>query len=268
MREQTALGSYLTARRSALQPEDVGIAREPGRRVRGLRREEVARLAAISAEYYLRLEQGRGTRPSPQVIAGLSRALMLDEDATAYLEQLVARGGVHPSTANEPAGPFALALVDEMSQLGTLLVDMNLDIVAANALARQLVPGFAVGESAAVAMITAFMSTPPTLTDTALDVLSTLRYVSDPESPRIREIIDELANAVPGVRSHWDRFDVRRPHPVEVTFTSTRLGTVRAVMHMLFIFTAPHAIITFSPHTSADLAAFRYLHALSGQSAH
>jgi transcriptional regulator with XRE-family HTH domain len=75
---RSPVGDYLRARRALVQPEDVGIPREPGRRVEGLRREEVARLAGISPEYYLRLEQGRDHQPSDQVVQALARALQLE----------------------------------------------------------------------------------------------------------------------------------------------------------------------------------------------
>src|SRR5215813_7209595 len=83
-----ALGDYLRARREQLQPEDVGLVAGGRRRVAGLRREELALLAGISSDYYLRLEQGRDKNPSAQVLDALARALRLDVKATAYLQQL------------------------------------------------------------------------------------------------------------------------------------------------------------------------------------
>src|SRR4051794_6133591 len=83
------LADYLKARRERLRPEDVGLTAGTGtRRVLGLRREEVAILAGISTDYYLRLEQGRDTRPSDQVLDALARALRLDAVATDYLRGL------------------------------------------------------------------------------------------------------------------------------------------------------------------------------------
>jgi transcriptional regulator with XRE-family HTH domain len=83
----TALGDYLRARRALLRPEDVGLAASGRRRVPGLRREELAMLAGISSDYYLRLEQGHH-HPSAQVIDALARALQLDEHATAHLHAI------------------------------------------------------------------------------------------------------------------------------------------------------------------------------------
>src|SRR4051812_39572976 len=88
MAKPNALGEYLRARRDRVRPEEVEIATGGLRRVPGLRREELARLAGISADYYLRLERGRETNPSAQVLDALARALRLDARAAAHLHQL------------------------------------------------------------------------------------------------------------------------------------------------------------------------------------
>src|SRR5213083_226125 len=86
--DQNELGAFLRARRSELSPSDVDLP-EGGtqRRVAGLRREEVAQLAAISIDYYTRLEQGR-IHPSAPVLASLARVLRLDDDQRVYMHEL------------------------------------------------------------------------------------------------------------------------------------------------------------------------------------
>jgi transcriptional regulator with XRE-family HTH domain len=81
MATRSALGEFLRVRRERLRPEDVGLPSGWRRRVPGLRREEVALLAGISVEYYLRLEQGRDQHPSDQVLHSIARALRLDSTA-------------------------------------------------------------------------------------------------------------------------------------------------------------------------------------------
>ena len=73
METASALAAFLRARREVLKPADVGLPDSERRRVEGLRREEVAMLAGISTEYYLKLEQGRDHQPSDQVLEGLAR---------------------------------------------------------------------------------------------------------------------------------------------------------------------------------------------------
>ena len=112
--DESPIGEYLRARREQVRPEDVGIAWSGVRRVPGLRREEVAALAGISAEYYLRLEQGRDRQPSDQVLRALSRALLLDVAASLHLHRLA-----HPdSTADlasaiDEVDPFLLQLIEQ-----------------------------------------------------------------------------------------------------------------------------------------------------------
>src|SRR3954468_9697141 len=84
----TRLGEYLRARRELLRPEDVGLPERGRRRVPGLRREELAALAGISSDYYLRLEQGRDQHPSPQIIEAVDRAPRLGAEATRHLHGL------------------------------------------------------------------------------------------------------------------------------------------------------------------------------------
>ena len=86
--EPHLLGDYLRARRELVTPEQVGIPVLGVRRVAGLRREEVAMLAGISADYYLRLEQGRDRNPSTQVLESIARVLQLDDPTIAYLLSL------------------------------------------------------------------------------------------------------------------------------------------------------------------------------------
>jgi transcriptional regulator with XRE-family HTH domain len=90
-----ALGDFLRARREQVRPEDVGLVPGARRRVPGLRREELALLAGISFEYYLRLEQGRDKNPSPQILDALARALQLDDKATRHLHDLANPTGVN-----------------------------------------------------------------------------------------------------------------------------------------------------------------------------
>src|ERR1700722_8382802 len=86
--DANALGMYLRVRRALVAPDAAGVPGQGNRRVPGLRREEVAFLAGVSSDYYIRLEQGRDRHPSDQVLLAIARALQLDGDATAYLLEL------------------------------------------------------------------------------------------------------------------------------------------------------------------------------------
>jgi len=142
-----ALGDYLRARRDRVRPEDAGLAAGDRRRVPGLRREELAMLAGISADYYLRLEQGRDQHPSAQVLDALAAALQLDPAAAAHLHALAsprARRPPRPRAERVPAG--IRQLIDQLP-LPAFVTGRHLDVLAANALARALSPTFTPGRN-------------------------------------------------------------------------------------------------------------------------
>src|SRR5512146_552035 len=139
-----ALGAFLRARRELVTPEQAGLPNGGVRRVPGLRREEVAMLAGISADYYLRLERGRDRNPSVQVLESIARVLELDDDHFAHLLTLVTdaprRRKRRPRKPTVPAG--ALKLLDSLPQ-PAFIEDRYFDILASNRAARALSPGLA-----------------------------------------------------------------------------------------------------------------------------
>src|SRR3954447_8661560 len=114
--DQNELGAFLRARRSELSPSDVDLP-EGGRerRVAGLRREEVAQLAAISIDYYTRLEQGR-IRASAPVLASLARVLRLDEDQRTYMSELAGNPAATRSRRRAPqkVKPYMQRVLDRI----------------------------------------------------------------------------------------------------------------------------------------------------------
>lgn len=127
------LAAFLRTRRERLSPGDVALPRRGRlRRTPGLRREEVAELAGVSVDYVVRLEQGRGPRPSPEVLDGLSRALRLDEDERAYLFALTDRRPTGGRRGPTPAAVPLARLVDDLSPLPAMLMDHRFDILAWN----------------------------------------------------------------------------------------------------------------------------------------
>ena len=192
----SALGDYLRARREQVRPEDVGLAAGARRRVAGLRREELATLAGISSAYYLRLEQGRDTRPSAQVVDALARALRLDVKATEYLHRLAsAPGSRRPHSAGETVANGLDQLIDQFP-MPAIVASRCQDVLAANPCARALSPGFAPGQN----FLRWRLLDPGARKlyvdwDEATEIaVSGLREVagSDMGDPRLRALIDEL----------------------------------------------------------------------------
>ena len=208
------LGDYLRARRELVSPEQAGVPLLGARRVPGLRREEVALLAGISADYYLRLEQGRDRNPSVLVLESVARALQLDDDATAYL---LALGADKPRRRTprlrKEAVPPGIAKLVATLQLPAFVEGRYCDVLAANALATALSPRLTLGanrlrdvfldpaeqalyadwEGATVGMVAGFRQSVGTDTD----------------DPRFIELVGELSLASPRFRQLWARQDVR-----------------------------------------------------------
>jgi transcriptional regulator with XRE-family HTH domain len=139
---RSEFGDFLKARRAELSPPQVGLPETGKRRVPGLRREEVAQLAAISADYYMRLEQGR-LAPSAPVLEALSRALRLDDDQRSYLSELAGKDTSRPRRRpRQTIRPSLQRLLDDLRFTPALVLGRRMDILAWNPLAAALVTDF------------------------------------------------------------------------------------------------------------------------------
>jgi len=139
------LREFLTTRRARLTPEQIGLPDFGGRRrVPGLRREEVALVAGMSVEYYVRLERGTAKGISEAVLEGVSRALQLDDAERTHLYDLVraANDGAHPQHRGQArpqqVGPNLRQLIDAMRDVPAYVQNGRLDIVAINQIGRAL----------------------------------------------------------------------------------------------------------------------------------
>ncbi|MFD4899818.1 helix-turn-helix transcriptional regulator [Streptomyces sp. NPDC058411] len=109
------LGRALHGWRDRIAPETVGLPVGGVRRAAGLRREELAQLAALSVDYITRLEQGRATSPSPQVLASLARALRLSAEERTYLYLLAGQPEPGPGHISDHIPPGLRRLLDQMN---------------------------------------------------------------------------------------------------------------------------------------------------------
>ncbi|MFG2574378.1 helix-turn-helix transcriptional regulator [Streptomyces sp. NPDC048481] len=129
------LGDFLRSRRARIRPEEVGLPSHGRRRVPGLRREEVAQLAGVSVDYYIRLEQGRGPAVSDAVLDAVARVLRLDDTEHAYLRAVARprRSAGRPSAPR--VRPGVRALLDSMERTPAFVLDQRMDVLAWNPLA-------------------------------------------------------------------------------------------------------------------------------------
>ncbi|VXA91863.1 Helix-turn-helix protein [Microbacterium sp. 8M] len=235
-----ALGRYVRARRGVLQPEDVGLTRQPGRRVAGLRREEVAELAGISAEYYLRIEQGRVGRPSEQVLEALARALRLDDESVAHLHRLVTARPYRPQPADAETAERIARTLSRWYRTPAYISDPHRDIVAANALATALGHGgLAVGSNQIAGLFNDRMkSTLREWEEMTRSAVATLRRDAHPDSPRLAELIGELS-ADPDFVRIWDRHDVSGPEDTTFHIAIEGFGDVAIDAHNFAVRSLP-----------------------------
>ncbi|WP_030438268.1 helix-turn-helix transcriptional regulator [Actinoplanes subtropicus] len=211
------LAEFLKARRTRLRPQDVGLEPGPRRRVPGLRREELALLAGVSADYYQRMEQGRDVRPSEQVLDALARALNFSAEETRHLHTLAAAARKpmrrRPRTA-EVVPPTTLRLLRTMTA-PTLVVGRHLDVLAWNPLAAALLGELTTLPRQARNMLWLLLQpgadlTCPDRAATVAELTAMLRtaVAADPGHSRAVELVGELAVHSVEFRTLWGRHDI------------------------------------------------------------
>jgi len=140
------LADFLRRARASVDPNRVRLPVDGRvRRVPGLRREEVAFLAGVSTDYYIRLEQGRRINPSPSVVNAIARALDLDSAGLTHLNDLIRTGNGTPAehvAMEQVPRPGLRQLVDALDRQPALILGRRSDVVASNALANALFTDF------------------------------------------------------------------------------------------------------------------------------
>ncbi|MFF7953351.1 helix-turn-helix domain-containing protein [Streptomyces griseorubiginosus] len=208
-----ALGAFLRARRAQLDPQQCGLpTTDSPRRVTGLRREEVAALAAISVDYYTRLEQGR-VRASAPVLTTLARALRLGLDEERYLYELAGRTDDRPRRHRpvQRIRPAMRRLLDQLTHTPALVLGKHLDILAWNPTATALYTDFA-AVPAHHRNYLRVMFTDPAVRDLhtqwahdARDAVAALRMeaAADPSDPELARLVGELSVRDADFRTWW-----------------------------------------------------------------
>jgi transcriptional regulator with XRE-family HTH domain len=224
-----ALGAYLRARRELVTPQQAGIPEMGVRRVPGLRREEVAMLAGISADYYLRLERGRNRNPSLPVLESIARVLHLDDDHFAHLLTLVQEVSRQHRRRprKETPPPGALKLLDSLIQ-PAFIEDRYFDIVASNSLARALSPGLAAGGNQLrdLFLDPAEQALHPEWENVTECFVANLRQAvgNEVDDPRFIELTGELSLASPRFRQLWARHEVRSQRGTPIRLNHPQVG--------------------------------------------
>lgn len=225
------LADFLRRRREALRPGDVGLSAGARRRTRGLRREEVAGLAHISTDFYARLEQRRGSRPSEQTSAALSRALRLTRDERDHLYALAGHTAPPRTLRTDHASPGLQRVLDQLDAPAQIVSDLGV-ILSQNLLAEALV-GVQTRHTGLRSSVVYRWFTDPAERrvhpeeDHPLHsrcLISSLRaahgHASD--DPEARELVDRLLRESDEFAALWERHEV-----------ASRAGTLKRFVHPL-----------------------------------
>lgn len=246
-----ALAEFLRARRESLQPEDIGIPRRGRRRVKGLRRHEVADAAAVSVTWYTWLEQGRDIHATPQVIEALARALQLDDSEHSYLCRLA---GVTPKATQlgrTQAGDSLIALVDSLLPNPAQLMLPATDLINWNdAYSRLFVDPSTLAAEDRNALWIQVMC--PEVRHRLVDWEAETQLVVGrfraeaakyPGDPHFRRIIDRLSAESTLFRSIWARHEVRGFEDRVKTIEHPEVGEVRVRLVKLRPLDHPHLLL-------------------------
>jgi transcriptional regulator with XRE-family HTH domain len=267
------LGDFLRARRELVDPAAHGLPPAVRRRVAGLRREELALLAGMSAHYYARLEQGRDRHPSPPVLDALARVLDLDAEARAHLGDLAASAGtprVRRRPQPERVRPEVALLLSQWTDQAAIVLGRHRDVLAANALATALVPAFRPGVNLLryVFLEPAAREVYLDWEDIAWDGVSALRASvgGDVDDVRLAELVGDLSLRSAEFRRMWASHTVR-----------TKTGGVKRIRNPLVgrvdlrfePFAVPQSdrqllCLFFAEPGSADAQSLRLLSQLTG----
>ena len=225
------LGGYLRARRALVTPEQAGLPAGTRRRVPGLRREEVAMLAGISADYYLRLERGRDKNPSSQVLESLARVLYLDELELEYLLSLAAPRPRRPRRPKPERVPARLHQLLASVQVPAFVEGRAFDVLASNRLAVALSPRLQPGYNRLKSLLLdpeeqAFQQDWARSTEGFIAAFRK-SVGDDVDNPRFVELAGELALSSERFRTLWARHDVRNLEGGTTTVNHPVVGELR-----------------------------------------
>jgi transcriptional regulator with XRE-family HTH domain len=266
------LGAFLRRRRERLRPQDAGLPTGPRRRTPGLRREEVAVLAHISTEYYVRLEQGRAPRPSARVLAGIAAALRLTDAESDHLHVLAGTDPARARLHRRDVRPSILALLERLPQTAAFVTSAAFEVLAWNDLAAALMEDFAglapqhrnlarrafLGPALASAPLYGVSDVPGFRHHVVMSLRSALaRYPSDPV---LASLVDELRSQSPDFARLWELHDVQSAPMLTKTFRHPVAGDITVDCDSLTLTDRDQHLILYSaPPGSRDAEALALL---------
>lgn len=276
--DKQELGAFLRSRRERLLPRDVGLPSGPRRRTPGLRREEVAVLAHISTEYYVRLEQSRAPRPSGEVLAAIAGALRLSDAESDHLHVLAGTAPRQTRLHRRDVRPSILALIERLPQTAAFVTSAIFEVLAWNDLAAALMEDFAslVPEDRNLAR-RAFLSPVPAdatpygisdATEFRHHVVAELRsaLARYPSDPAVTGLVTGLRSGSPEFARLWERRDVQAAPTLTKTFRHPVAGEITVDCDALTLTGRDQRLVLYSaPPGTRDAEALAFLTVLGAE---
>jgi transcriptional regulator with XRE-family HTH domain len=261
--DRAQLADFLRRSRERMDPAALGLPPRARTRTPGLRREDVARLAGISVDYYARLEQGRGAFPSEQVVGALARALRLSEDECDYLHRLAGYRTRIRRVAGRHVSPGLLLVLDRLHDAPAQVVSDSGQVLARNALAEALfcvpaVPGRAGNLNWSVFADPAHRSRVPA--DERAAVLANhvahLRatHARRPRDEEVNALIRDLLAASGEFRELWERHDVAVLRGSRKTVIHPQLGPLALDCEVLLTASGEQSLILYTAQPGTEAA--------------
>ncbi|WP_435831200.1 helix-turn-helix transcriptional regulator [Nocardia salmonicida] len=265
--DRAELATVLRTARSRLTPADAGLPSGSRRQVPGLRREEVANLAGVSVDYIVRLEQGRGPKPSEQVLGALTRALRLTDVDRDLVYRLA--GSEPPQAGRIPMAirPSVLRLLDRLADLPVLVLSAKSDVLAWNPLSAALFGDFsAIPVAERNIMWQRFLGsgvgrlvmTPEEAESNAAACVGCLRAVKAayPDDPDLSRLLTELRTGSSEFESLWQEGRSSAMHSLTKTIAHPELGALTLDCDAMHVPDTDHTVIIYSapPHTPSATA--------------
>jgi transcriptional regulator with XRE-family HTH domain len=262
------VAAFLRARRASLSPRQAGLPEAGRRRTPGLRRQEVAQLAGMSVDYYIRLEQGRGPRPSRQVLSALARALMLTADERDYLFRMAGESPpVTPGPSREIT-PGIRHLLDSLRDTPAYVVDAAYNVLAWNRLAIHFI-GDPSGYDDRNMIRWTFLRAPQDLVWGDEDFVRFTRatvadlraaYARYPGDPAIDSLVTEMMALSPRFADMWAAHEVEVRGPMLKHVNHPQAGPLEFECQVLHTAETGQRLIAYcAAPGSATEAAFREL---------
>jgi transcriptional regulator with XRE-family HTH domain len=273
--DRDALGKFLTRHRESLQPADVGLGIGPRRRAVGLRREEVAQLAGMSTDYYTRMEQGRSTQPSVQILGSLARALRLTPDERDYLFRVSGLDAPDRHSTGDYVAPALLRVMDRLSDTPALIISMLGETLVQNEPAVALfgdVGQYTGHERSEVYRWFVHPDTerrryPESDRDRQSRAqVASLRAALGAMGPtsRAAELVRELTRLSPEFAALWDQHEVHRRFADHKTLIHPELGEIEVDCQVLFTEDESQALLVLTAPPRSESASKLELLAVLG----